>query len=58
MSLPRREARSRRICWTSPGWFGAGQETDGTSLLSLKQRLNDITAEQALLLESGAGKHG
>lgn len=29
----------------------AGQEADGTSLISLKQRLGDITAEQALLLD-------
>lgn len=29
----------------------AGQEADGTSLISLKQRLEDITAEQALLLD-------
>ncbi len=33
-----------RIVW-------AGQETDGGSLVSLKQRLSDITAEQALLLD-------
>ena len=29
----------------------AGQEVDGASLISLKQRLGDITAEQALLLD-------
>lgn len=29
----------------------AGQEVDGTSLISLKQRLGDITAAQALLLD-------
>lgn len=29
----------------------AGQEANGTSLISLKQRLGDITAEQALLLD-------
>ena len=29
----------------------AGQEADGTSLISLKQRLGDITTEQALLLD-------
>ena len=29
----------------------AGQEVDGASLISLKQRLEDITAEQALLLD-------
>lgn len=33
-----------RLVWT-------GQEADGTSLISLKQRLGDITAEQALLLD-------
>ena len=29
----------------------AGQEVDGASLISLKQRLGDITAEQALMLD-------
>ena len=42
------EVKADMLDFTRLVW--AGQETDGTSLLSLKQRLNDITAEQALLL--------
>ena len=43
------EVKTDMLDFTRLVW--AGQETDGASLLSLKQRLNDITAEQALLLD-------
>ena len=43
------EVKEDMLNFTRLVW--AGQEADGTSLISLKQRLEDITAEQALLLD-------
>ena len=43
------EVKEDMLNFTRLVW--AGQEADGTSLISLKQRLGDITAEQALLLD-------
>ena len=43
------EVKEDMLNFTRLVW--AGQEADGTSLISLKQRLVDITAEQALLLD-------
>ena len=43
------EVKEDMLNFTRLVW--AGQEVDGASLISLKQRLGDITAEQALLLD-------
>ena len=43
------EVKEDMLNFTRLVW--AGQEADGTSLISLKQRLGGITAEQALLLD-------
>ena len=43
------EVKEDMLNFTRLVW--AGQEADGTSLISLKQRLGDIAAEQALLLD-------
>ena len=43
------EVKEDMLNFTQLVW--AGQEAEGTSLISLKQRLGDITAEQALLLD-------
>ena len=43
------EVKEDMLNFTRLVW--AGQEADGPSLISLKQRLGDITAEQALLLD-------
>lgn len=43
------EVKEDMLNFTRLVW--AGQEADGASLISLKQRMGDITAEQALLLD-------
>jgi site-specific DNA recombinase len=43
------EVKADILEWTNLAW--SGRETDGASLLTLRQRLNDITAQQAILLD-------
>ena len=43
------EIKADILEWTNLAW--SGRETDGASLLTLRQRLNDITAQQAILLD-------
>ena len=43
------EVKADILEWTNLAW--SGRETDGASLLTLWQRLNDITAQQTILLD-------
>ena len=43
------EVKADILEWTNLAW--SGRETDGASLLTLRQRLNDITAQQTILLD-------
>ena len=43
------EVKADILEWTNLAW--SGRETDGASLLTLRQRLNDITVQQAILLD-------